>query len=464
MKERQKELRRMAYIIHVIDNPDICLDLDDYFQPQYITKEKIEEACIEFDSIYPIPSNFTNEHIYEDCLRVLFDTSTRNMVNTTFNGLKGIRNLSYKAFLERLLSVRGPLFLTEEQFEYLYALKFNPDWLIELYKRRVRMIGSIYSNGFEYITKIKDRKSRINALISRIAQSSDHPSTDKLHNMYSDHISHIDSLLDNAEDLDLGKNRTKKAREYAKKEEYNKIIEEFEASYAEKILEIRAEKARKIAKLREEKLKDIALVTHDIDMQNNDIIRDNTPDIIKYCKDIYLKAIYRSIWFHWLHYRCNIPIYSISVFSKFNEDAVRNMIESAELRLDLHSKYSQQRYVNIKLSNGQVASLPKRIAIASDFYLVDVLMSNGISIDEFKTHPQFNEFAKFLSESYDLPLKALHSARRLYRKLDVDSKGTIDQLRKGISSILRQHRIKIQKYHIEYVNGLPELCIETEGE
>lgn len=464
MKERQKELRRMAYIIHIIDNPDICLDLDDYFQPQHITKEKIEEACVEFDSIYPIPSNFTNEHMYEDCLRVLFDTSTRNIVNTTFNGLKGIRNLGYKAFLEKLLSVRGPLFLTEEQFEYLYALKFNPDWLIKLYKRRVKMIGSIYRNGFEYITKIEDRKSRINALTSRITQSGDHPSTDELHNMYSDHISHIDSLLDNAEGLDLGEDRAKRAREYAKKKEYNKIVEEFEASYAEKILEIRAEKARKIARLREEKLKDITSITNDIDIQNNYIIRDSMPDSIKYCKDSYLKAIYRSIWFYWLHYYCDVPIYSISVFSKFNEDAVRNMIESAKLRLDLHSKYSQQRYVNLKLSNGQVASLPRRIAIVSDFYLVDVLMFNGISIDEFKTHSQFDEFAKFLSESYDIPLKALHSARQLYRKLDADPKGIIDRLRKEMSSILRQHKIMVQKYHIEYVNGLPELCIETGGE
>lgn len=217
MKERQKELRKLAYIIHIMDNPDICLDLDDYFKLQDITSEKLENACIEFDSIYPMPNNFTKDHMYKDSLRVIFDTATRNIINTTFNGLTGIKSMPYRKFLETLLSVKGPLNLTEEQFEFLYALKFDPDFISDLYKKRVRNMGHLYNNGLSAITCIKDRNKRIAAMDQRIRKYDDDISN-QISESYTKHMVAINDLLTDAGEIDseLFSSRFNRSSKYIK--------------------------------------------------------------------------------------------------------------------------------------------------------------------------------------------------------------------------------------------------------
>ena len=433
MKERQKELRRLAYIIHIMDNPDICLDLGEYFPLQEITKEKLEDACVEFDSIYPIPSNFTSSHMYEDSLRVVFDKVTRNIIETAFNGINGIKNMPYKTFLETLLSIKGPLNLTEEQFEFLYALKFDPDFISKIYKRRVKSIGMLYNKGISAITAIKGRDKRIAAIKHNINWYDDRIS-DKITESYTTHMARLDDLLANAKEVDS--TISWKRRSNRLDQDIKEMMEEAEKIRKERFAQ---EELRRAYDEDQKYIRELSAIRNRFNEDNAKLIMSTIPE--QFTTNTCINAMLTSAWVYWLRKICKIKEEHVTYATKYWDRAIRGCIILTENRLDIIN-HPEKDKILLPVTGGAV-QLDWHMAVVSDFYLVECLHMCNMSITDF-TNIKTNNCLENLAIKFRMNSRDIKSAQECLK--NYCSKEFAYEFIVRFKSILEAPAIKINNF------------------
>ena len=362
MRTRQRELRQLAYIIHIMDNPDKCFDLESYFPPSEITRQKLSNACVEFDSIYPLPSIYTDNHAYHDAINILFDASTRNIINTSFGGINRITSMRYKEFLETLYSMKANI--SPEQFEFIFALKYDPNWISDLCKKRIKSIGAIYNNGIYTISAIQDREERIKELRRRILIY-DSDITNRINQQYANHIVETAKLLQQADYLDEQEISKREKRIHEQANEARRIIEQ-ERLYREK--------EREKAKMKEY---DEAIL--EMDKENSETILNSKPELFK--DNACLNAIFVTTWIYWLDKVCNIPYDIIKYYLGYEWYTIEGCAKLSETRLSI-IKSKIRNPIILPTSEGGI-SLDWHTAIISDFYLMECLQLRNISINEF---------------------------------------------------------------------------------